>query len=222
VKTAAPPRSRQSPARGSSRGPLLPGTRRRSPRDSAPGLPAGRQWVLWRQSVCAERCAELASRGDAELGEDPVEVGCDRACERYSRAPMSRLVRPAAASWAIWSSCAVRLSRASGSRRRLDSPDARNSRRARSLHEAHPRASKVSRAARSGARESAMRRCRRSHWPCARSRRARWKASGRGRRRVPRRSGAPPAGVPGAFAHAGWNARAAAVRSQVGSMRPVR
>jgi hypothetical protein len=40
---------------------------------------AGRDRVLRRRSVCAERCAELPARGDAELGTDAVEVGRDRA-----------------------------------------------------------------------------------------------------------------------------------------------
>ena len=49
-------------------------------------------------------------------------------CERNSRWPISRFDRPSAASWAICSSCAVSSSRASGTRRRLRSPDARSSR----------------------------------------------------------------------------------------------
>jgi hypothetical protein len=46
-------------------------------------------------------------------------------CERNSRWPISRFDRPCAASRAICSSCAVSWSRASGTRRRLRSPDAR-------------------------------------------------------------------------------------------------
>ncbi len=79
-------------------------------------------------------------------------------CDRYSRWAMSRLERPCAASWAIWSSWAVSWSRAARSRRVLDSPDARSYRRAWSPQAAQPMASKASRASRSGARESAIRR----------------------------------------------------------------
>src|SRR5260370_1323442 len=54
-----------------------------------------------------------------------------------------------------------------------NSRDAGSSRRAWSPQAAQPMASKASRASRSGARDSAIRRWRRSHWPCASNRRAR-------------------------------------------------
>ena len=137
----------------------------RGPRRS---LSAIRWW-----SAVLERGAQVGSRRDAELREDPVEVRADRPMGEEELLADFLVARPLAAMWAIWSSCGESASMRSWLRRRLVSPDARNSWRARSPHGTAASSSKVSRAARSRIRESAARRCRRSQMPCASCRRAR-------------------------------------------------
>ena len=82
-----------------------------------------------------------------------------------SCAAASRLLAPAATSWAMRSSCGVRSSIVEASRLRALSPVALSSPRARSRPEAAPMPSNVSSAERSCARASVLRRSRRRRSP---------------------------------------------------------
>ena len=82
-----------------------------------------------------------------------------------SCAPISELVRPSQASWAISSSCGVRSTRVSSLRLRTVSPVAWSSRRARSAKASAPIDASASNADRSWSRASIRRFSRRSHSP---------------------------------------------------------
>ena len=147
--TGAPTRTRASTTRSTA----SPASSRAKPRRPA------------NASVAPDASAALSSARDVipSFGNTRYRCVLIVRCERYSRWPISRFDKPVAASCAICSSCAVSSSRASGTRRRLRSPEARSSERAWSPQLDAPMASNRSRASRSGARESITRRWRRSH-----------------------------------------------------------
>jgi hypothetical protein len=104
-----------------------------------------------------QRSAQFSAGGDPELREHPVQVGADRAMREVQ--PLADLaVRQALCRKLsdLQFLCGQLIARL-GNVTPLRSPDARNSRRACSPQGAHPSVSKMSRAARRTARDSATR-----------------------------------------------------------------